>query len=176
MNLTIYQLGEQERALIDLLYENGGELTPEIEQALNDTQEGLVKKVDGYNKIIRELDYYSEACKAEAKRITENAKRAENAKNRLKSHILEAMRMFEWDKLEGDTVKVTRTKREAIEVDMDEVNANLDLDLKIAKMQLPDYVKVSATVDKTRVKQLYGNADVMPAGCKKVENEYILMK
>ena len=176
MNLTIYQLGEQECQLIDLLYENGGELTPEIEEALKDTKESLVKKVDGYNKIIRELDYHVEACKAEAKRITENAKRAENAKNRLKSHILEAMRMFEWDKLEGDTVKVARSKREAIEVDMNEVNNSLDLDIKIAKMNLPDYIKVSATVDKTRVKQQYGASGVLPAGCRKVQNEYITMK
>jgi len=75
-SLTIYQLGEAERELMDILYENGGELTPEIEDALTETREGLSLKVEGYNRIIRELTAYSDAAKAEADRISERAKRA----------------------------------------------------------------------------------------------------
>lgn len=176
MNLTIYDLGDAERQLMETLYDNGGELTPEIEEALTETKEGLQKKVDGYNKIIRELEHYEASCKEEAKRIADKAARAAKAKERLKGHILEAMRLYGWDRLEGSGCKVVRSKRDRIEVDMDEVDASLDLGFKIRQMNLPEYVKVSATVDKAALKKMYGDKDIMPAGCKKVSGDFITIK
>lgn len=177
-SLTIYQLGEAERELMDVLYENGGELTPEIEEALTETREGLSLKVEGYNRIIRELTAYSDAAKAEADRIAERSKRAKNAAERLKAHILDAMRLYDWTTLEGAErgVKITRSKRKRIDVDMEAVSASLDLERRVADMRLPEYVKVTTAVDKTALKRMFDGTGVLPAGCTEGESEFITIR
>ena len=111
--MTLYELGEQERRLEDMLYESGGEMTPEIEELLSDNKEDMSAKVEGYNRIIREYDNFIAGCDEEIKRMTAKKKQAENAKTRIKEHILTMMRLFEWNRLKGADggVSITRSVR-----------------------------------------------------------------
>ena len=49
--MTLFGLSAQMAQIEDELYENGGELTPELEKELTETRESLVAKVDGYNAL-----------------------------------------------------------------------------------------------------------------------------
>ena len=45
---TLFNLTAQMQSIEDALYENGGELTPELEEALVETRDSIVAKVDAY--------------------------------------------------------------------------------------------------------------------------------
>ena len=50
---TLYELTAAQSAIEYALYENGGELTPELEAQLAETREALPAKIDGYNHILQ---------------------------------------------------------------------------------------------------------------------------
>ena len=64
---TLYALTAAQAAIEDALYENGGELTPELEEQLAETREALPAKIDGYNHILARLAGMEAAADAEYK-------------------------------------------------------------------------------------------------------------
>ena len=173
--MTLFDLGNEERQIEDALYENGGELTPELEDALSDNEESLRRKADGYFRIIRELQYHAQNCKDEAARMTEKARRAEKAAATLKEHILYSMGLFGWDKFEGDEVKFSVRNTKALDVDEEKMLGDLNVGELIAGMNLPGFVKVSAKIDKTALKAEFA-PDNLPDGCQWVENQSLNMR
>lgn len=173
--MTLFDLGDEERRLEEELYENGGELTPELEEALADNEEALKAKADGYCRIIRELQYHSQNCKDEAARLTEKARRAEKAAARLKERILFNMNLFGWNRLEGEQVKFSIRNSKSLEVDEERLLGDLGIGERIAALGLPDFIKVTAKVDKTAIKNGFA-ADALPEGCEWSENESLQMR
>lgn len=49
---TLYDITQDQQLIISLLEETGGELTPEIEEAMNITRSELESKAEGYGKVI----------------------------------------------------------------------------------------------------------------------------
>lgn len=90
-NRTLFQLTADMTAIEDALWENGGELTPELEQALTETQESLVAKTDSYGALIRKFDAATVSIDAEIKRLQALKKTASNAVERLKERVLYSM-------------------------------------------------------------------------------------
>ena len=105
---TLYELTAAQSAIEDALYENGGELTPELEAQLAETREALPAKIDGYNHILARLAGMEAAADAEIKRLQALKKTAQNAQKSLKGHLLNAMQTFGIEKIEGITCKVFR--------------------------------------------------------------------
>ena len=50
--MNLFQLTAEQSRIEDLLEQNGGEITPEIEEALTLTAEQLPRKVDGYGALL----------------------------------------------------------------------------------------------------------------------------
>lgn len=176
MSKTLFELSSAMSELEDELYESGGELTPEMEESLAETREGLVQKADGYGSLIRKFAAMEANCASEIKRMQSIQKVAQNAQKRLKNHILDAMDKFGYDKLEGETTRFTRCRSKSLEVDEETLLAPYAE--KIAHMQgeFPDYLTIDVKVGKKAIKDAAKETNTYPAGCSLVENQSLTMK
>ena len=85
------------RELEDIFYqieENGGEITPELEEKLAITEENLRDKLDGYRRVHSKLISDAKICKEEETRIAKLRKTKENQAERLKDTMLAAVQQF----------------------------------------------------------------------------------
>ena len=84
---TLFDITAEQRRINDALMESGGELTPELEEALLVNAENFAVKVEGYAASIRKFDALAEAADAEIKRIQAIKKTATNSAKRLKESL-----------------------------------------------------------------------------------------
>lgn len=117
MKTTLYTITEDQRLLNAMLEENGGELTPEIEEAMLITEENLITKAEAYGATIREYDAQAEACAAEIKRLMAYKKTCENISKRMRERLSDAMQTFEKDKLTAGTFRFSFRKSTSVSVD-----------------------------------------------------------
>lgn len=96
---NIFQIKQELLAIFDELEENGGELTPELEEQLNITQDSFKEKVKDYTNAIKTLQNDIVDIKAEKARLNDLQKSKEKTIERLKAIMVEAIEMF------GDTTK-----------------------------------------------------------------------
>lgn len=85
------------RELEDIFYqieENGGEITPELEEKLAISEENLRDKLDGYRRVHSKLISDAKTCKEEETRIAKLRKTKENQAERLKDTMLTAVQQF----------------------------------------------------------------------------------
>lgn len=125
---NIYNIQQSLFSIFDELEENGGELTPELEEQLNITQEQFKSKIKDYSNIIKMLESDITAIKKEKARLSDLQKSKEKNIERLKKIMVEAIENF------GDTTKaggkyvdygtgkVSVRNSQAIEVEEDSVN------------------------------------------------------
>lgn len=125
---NIYNIQQYLFSIFDELEENGGELTPELEEQLNITQEQFKSKIKDYSNVIKMLENDIAAIKEEKARLNDLQKSKEKNMERLKKIMVEAIENF------GDTTKsggkyvdygtgkVSVRNSQAIEVEEDSVN------------------------------------------------------
>ena len=157
-------------AIEDALWENGGELTPELEQALTETEQSLAVKTDGYNSLIRKFASQADVIDAEIKRLTALKKTCQNAEKRLKNHICETMGVFGIDKLEGQYCKISRAKTTSIETNDELLLATCLPAIAAINESLPPYIRVEPKISKTAIKEYQKMEGILPAGAEVVEN------
>ena len=167
---TLFQLSADMAAIEDALWENGGELTPELEEAMQDTELGLQRKADGYNALLRSFGASKENLKSEIARLTKLLRTAENAEKRIKQHMCDTMGYFGIDKIEGDKCKISRVRTQAMETD-DEILKQSHADaLAEFNANLPLYLTAELKVSKTALKQYIKDTGITPNGAAFVDN------
>lgn len=102
MSPTLYEVGVEFARLETLLYEQGGEWTPEVEAAFTALGEMERDRVDAYQHVIANLTAHATGCQEEAKRLAEKADVALNAAKRLKERLKEYMEVRGVTALQGD--------------------------------------------------------------------------
>ena len=148
-NMTLYSLSEQMALIEATLEANGGELTPELESAWEETRESLIQKVDNYNALVQKLKAYSDNIKAEKARIDAIKKVADNSLARIKAHIKDTMERFGLKSIDGNFCKMYISTRKATEVDEEAVLAPYLKKIEALRAKLPDYVKLEVGVNRT---------------------------
>lgn len=139
---TLYTISGDLLAVLNELEENGGELTPELEQALAITEGQFTEKAVDYGLAILNLEAMAEAAKAEKERLAGLQKFYENAKKRLSETLSGAMRAFDRTKVETPTLRLFLRHTQSTEVDnADDIPARFKL------------TKVETVVDKTAIKK-----------------------
>lgn len=125
---NIYQIKQELLAIFDELEENGGDLTPELEEQLAITQESFKDKIKDYANVVKTLQNDIVDIKAEKARLNDLQKSKEKTIDRLKQVMVEAIEMF------GDTTKtggkfidygtgkVSVRNTEAVDVNEDVIN------------------------------------------------------
>lgn len=117
MKTTLYTITEDQRLLNAMLEENGGELTPEIEEAMQITEDNLLAKAEAYGATISEYDAQAEACAAEIKRLMAYKKTCENVSKRMRERLSDAMHTFDKDKLTAGTFRFSFRKSTSVLVE-----------------------------------------------------------
>lgn len=100
---NIYNIQQDLLAIFDELEDNGGELTPELEEKLVIKEEEFKDKIKSYSDVIKLLETDITSIKEEMARLKDLQKSKENNIDRLKKIIIEAIELF------GDSSK-TGTK------------------------------------------------------------------
>lgn len=137
---TLFDITAEQRRINDALMESGGELTPELEEALLVNAENFAVKVEGYTTSIRKFDALAEAADAEIKRIQAIKKSATNSAKRLKESLAYGMEVMGMDKAEIGLNKLSFRTSTAVNI-TDEV-------------RIPNqYIKVETKIDKESLKR-----------------------
>ena len=140
MEMTLYHISDEQRRINAMLEETGGELTPEIEEALAVNEANFVTKAESYGYAILHYKAVIAAVKAEKDRLDAIKKTAENAVARMEERIVAAMQQFDKPKVEADTLKLSLRRSERVIID-DENNIPSDC------------IAVKTEVNKTEVKR-----------------------
>lgn len=173
---TLFQLSADMAAIEDALWENGGELTEELQQALTETEQSLATKVDSYNAVIRSFASKAEIIDVEIKRLTALKKTAENAEKRLKEHICKTMGTFGIEKLEGAYCKISRSRSTKVETNDEQITSSYQKSLDEFNKNLPPYISAEFKISKNAIKELQKSEGLLPAGAEIVESYSLRIK
>lgn len=126
--MNIFQITQELQDIFSELEENGGELTPELEQELNVTQEDFKVKVKSYAEGIKLLNSDITLIDSEIKRLNALKKSKEKAIERLNKVIAWAVEMFGDKNKNGNSFvdygdgKISVVKSKSVTVDTTKVN------------------------------------------------------
>lgn len=148
MGQTLYTITEDQRLLNAMLEENGGELTPEIEEAMQITEDNLVAKAEAYGATISEYDAQAEACAAEIKRLMTYKKTCENVSKRMRERLSDAMHTFNTDKLTAGTFRFSFRKSTAVVVENEDMIPEefFKVETTLKKKELMDALKAGELI------------------------------
>lgn len=92
--MTLYQLEEEFRQISAELFDNDGEITPELEQKMTINADNLERKAVGYAMVIKEEEAELKAIEAHIKYLTEKKKTKEGKIEALKKRVAYAMDLY----------------------------------------------------------------------------------
>lgn len=99
---SLFELSVEANRLEELLLESGGELTPEFETWLEQINTHLETKADSYAHVIDKLNANISMLRENAQAYTQAARSLENAQERIKSRIKEALEAMGRTQLRGN--------------------------------------------------------------------------
>ena len=142
MAQTLLDITADMESLDALLAEAGGEITPDTEAAIeawfSEIETNLADKVDGYCRLISEIEARAEVRKAEAKRLAERAKVDENAAAALRERL-----RWTW---EAKNLPKIQTPRYT--VSLAKVGGKAKIDLRVGVEDLPSWAITTETIVK----------------------------
>ena len=141
-----------------------GELTPELETALAINQKMLWQKSENYAMIIKEISADEQAISNEIDRLSKMKEQRKKAVEYLKKLVLDAMNLYEIDKIETPVLKISVRKSKATEITDIELIPN---EYKVVKM--------TTQADKTAIKEALGKGIDVP-GAVIIENKSLQIK
>lgn len=108
---NIFELGSKLKQIFDILEENGGELTPELEEELAITEENFKDKIEAYCQALTIYKSDVECCKNEKDRVNSIQNVKKNNIERIKQRLLEAVEQFGEIGKTGNKVVETPTRK-----------------------------------------------------------------
>ncbi len=153
--MKLYEIPTEFAVLETALIERDGELTPELEKQLDDFLRAGKDKLEGGAMVMRGLEMEAEACRAEAKRLTDRASSIDSNVSRLKKLILYAL-----DGAFGGKVK---TALFTIWGQTSAVTVNIDLEPGTDLAELPEpFVRTKRELAKDAVKEAIKKGEAIP--------------
>ncbi len=158
--MNLYEMTTAAAELYDLL--TSGEID---EQIFIDTLQamGTEEKLESYCKVIRQLEADAEMLKAEKERIDKKKKAVDNSIDRMKTAIIQFMKVQQTDKASAGTFSVALSTSKAVNI-VDE-----------SKIPARFLVEQAPKIDKYAIrKELMGGAEI--EGCELQINEGVRIK
>lgn len=125
---NIYELSQEYLSIIDELEENGGEITPELEERLSITQSNFKSKIKNYSNLIKSIEADISSIKNEKDRLTALQKSKEASIRRLEKVIISAIELFGDTNKSGNkyidygTGKISVKTTETLDVDQESID------------------------------------------------------
>lgn len=148
-NITLYHITSEQLRINELLEESGGELTPEIEEALVLNEHNFVTKSEGYIQTIAKYQALVDAADNIIKEAQRKKRVFDNISKRLKERLQAAMIIMGRDKVEVGIH--TLSLRNSVAV-------NITEESKIPN----EFIKVETSVDKMKVKEALKRGELIP--------------
>lgn len=163
-NLNIFQIEQEFLNLANELMESGGEVSPELELRLTINQNELEQKARGYGFVVKQMESDISIIEEEIKRLGELKKAREKTIERLETTLTNAMQLFEIQKLETPTLKISFRKSESVEIDNEK---------EIPKQFIK--AKITYSIDKVAIKEAIKKGGVI-SGVRLQTNQNIQIK
>lgn len=116
MKLSLYSIEAEYLQLAEVLKDNGGELTEELEIALTINKENLTTKATNYAFVIKDMEHESTILEAEIKRLQGMKKVRDNSIARLESAIDNAMRIYQVEEILLPNLKINFRKSTSVKI------------------------------------------------------------
>ena len=160
--MNLYEITEQQQIINNLLEESCGELTPELEQALELNLENFSNKAEGYVKAIKNYNAEADAIAEEIKKLQAKKKVCENAVTRMKNALSTSMNIFGMNKVQAGLFKISLTTSKSVNI----INEDL----------IPqDYKRVKYEISKTDIKKAIEAGETVE-GAEIMENKSITIR
>jgi hypothetical protein len=143
-NNQLFRLQQDYLQLLGQIEAADGEITPEIEQALQFTERRLQTEGVHVAQMILMIGYWTDSVEEEIKRLEGIRARAKKGQELLKSKLSAAMQQFGIERLVHDTITISFRKSEAVEV--------TDERMIPAEYQEPQPPRISKTLIKDAIK------------------------
>lgn len=160
---TLYQINNDYYDLISQIELAEGELSKELESALEINKNELEVKSIAYVEVIKQRESFNTRIDEEIKRLQAIKKQNDNLILRLKNNLLNAVNLF--GNFEAGFLKFSTRKSKQVEVNIDP--NDLPKEFKV--------VKVTETPDKNAIKKAIEQGQEV-SGCRIVENINLTIK
>lgn len=107
---SLYALTNEFQQLIDMDADNDADFAEALADTLGATSEQLEDKIEATIIVARQLDTEAEACKAEARRLSERARSFERNAQACRDRVIWAMENTGRDKIKRQLFTITRAK------------------------------------------------------------------
>jgi hypothetical protein len=138
MAKNLFNINEEMFRLHQQIEENGGDLTPELEEQLTITEHDRESKCEGYVSVIRQLKSKSELLKSEAKRLLDAARTYDKSVERLEDNLLSSI--VQLGNIKTNFVSISTRRNKSVEI-ADDVEIPLQ------------YQRVKIEANKTAIKE-----------------------
>lgn len=135
---NLFNINEDMFRLHQQIEENGGELTPELEEQLTITEHDRESKCEGYVSVIRQLKSKSQFIKDEAKRLFDAARTYDKSVERLEDSLLSSI--VQLGNIKTNFVSISTRRNKSVEI------AN-DVEIPL------QYQRVKIEANKTAIKE-----------------------
>lgn len=164
MKLSLYNIQQEYISVVESIIDNDGLLSEEMEAALQINKDQLENKSQCYGFIVRQLEGECDMIDNEIKRLEAMKKSRGKTVDRLKESVSKAMQLYEIDKIETPTLKISFRKSESIEIEEESL-----IDEKYMT------VKTTKTPDKKAIKEAIKAGEIV-LGVTLKENQNIQFK
>jgi hypothetical protein len=141
-----------------MLEHSEGELTPEMEQRLDDLMAQGPDKLEAAAMVVRNLEAFEENCKAESRRLAERAQSFSNNAKRLKERMTMALDGAFHGKIKTPIFTIwTQKAPDTVAVDLRE-----EFTLEMLQQDHPSLVRTKLELDKQACKAMVEKGDELP--------------
>jgi hypothetical protein len=114
--MSLFAIMEEHVQLMSQIMEAEGEVTPEMEEALQLNGEQMQRKAMSVGYAVKTCEYSIEVLDKEIDRLQALKKRAAMAKEFFKQRLSEAMQLYGIERLEGGNIKLSFRKSTSVDV------------------------------------------------------------
>lgn len=104
--MNLFQIEQSHLDLIEQLIENGGALTPEIEEQMRFSEDAFYSKMQSYALVVKQLNGETDMLADAIAELQKKKKQREQTVDTMKGRMLQAMLAFEKDKFKTPMVSV----------------------------------------------------------------------
>lgn len=188
--MNLYQIEQELLDLYNQIEENGGEITPEIEERFQITEQNFVNKLENYTRFVRVIKGDISTIDSEIERLSKLKQIKQNVVNRLENNMLSALKIFGNKDPKKDiwrydliTFKLSTRQSQSVEI-LDETiiddkfkkisfsNLNSSQRDEILELLNTDYdnSNMTETISKTAIKEAIKNGEIVNGASIKINH------
>lgn len=166
MSSTLYNIQMEHMQVMQMLEDNGGEITPEIEESLELNESEFEAKAASYGYVIKSFEDEIESTQKEIERLQKRIKQKQNSCDYIAERLKTAMLQFGKTKFEKNNLTLSLRKSTSVQIENEDA-----LDRRFVK----ESTVVTCRPDKKLIKEAIEAGEVV-TGAELVVNQSLQIK